>query len=63
MMHIVNQFYGPIPAAILIERSNNYGKTYQPWQYYAVDCQKSFGMPNNGRLSQPDSVNCQQQER
>lgn len=63
MFYIVSQFYGPIPAAILIERSVNYGESYQPWQYYAVDCQASFGMVNNGPLSEPDSVNCQVQDR
>ena len=63
VFHIVTKFYGPLPAAIVIERSVNYGKTYQPWQYYAVDCQKSFQLANNGRLSQPDSVNCLQTQR
>ncbi|XP_028396319.1 LOW QUALITY PROTEIN: usherin-like [Dendronephthya gigantea] len=58
VFHVIHEFYGPIPAAIILERSNDYGRSYRPWQYYAVDCQKSFGMLNNGPLGQPDSVNC-----
>ena len=56
----MNTFYGPVPAAIFLERSFNYGKTFEPWQYYAEDCKKSFNMVNNGPLNQPDSVNCLQ---
>ncbi|XP_067031738.1 usherin-like isoform X1 [Acropora muricata] len=55
---IVLTFYGPKPGAILIERSTDRGKTFQPWQYFAEDCRASFQLENNGQLSEPDVVNC-----
>ncbi len=56
-------FYSPPAKGIMIERSLNGGKTYRPWQYYADNCPRMFGLPNNGPLPQPDSVNCLQMIR
>ena len=58
VFNIVLTFYGPKPGAILIERSIDGGKMFQPWQYFAEDCKASFQLENNGRLSEPDDVNC-----
>ncbi|EDO46759.1 predicted protein [Nematostella vectensis] len=60
---VIMVFYGPPPEAILIERSRDRGSTYEPWQYFASDCQSSFGMENNGNLVNPDSINCIQYQR
>ncbi|XP_048585709.1 usherin isoform X2 [Nematostella vectensis] len=60
---VIMLFYGPPPEAILIERSRDRGSTYKPWQYFASDCQSSFGMENNGNLVNPDSINCIQYQR
>ena len=56
-------FYGPPAKGIKIERSLDGGRTYSPWQYFANDCQRMFGLVNNGPLTQPDSVNCLQVTR
>ena len=53
-------FYSPPAKGIKIERSIDGGKTYTPWQYYAEDCTRMFGLVNNGALTQADSVNCLQ---
>jgi len=58
VFYIVLTFYGPQPGAILIERSIDGGKMFQPWQYFAEDCKASFQLENNGQLSEPDDVNC-----
>ena len=53
-------FYSPPSRGIKIERSLDGGKTFMPWQYFADDCQRMFGLVNNGPLTAPDSVNCLQ---
>ena len=58
VFYVILTFYGPLPGALVIERSTDGGKTFQPWQYFAEDCVSSFMLPNNGPLTQPDSVNC-----
>nr|XP_047132108.1 usherin isoform X3 [Hydra vulgaris] len=60
-VYLVNiLFYSPPPQGIVIERSTNFGISFQPWQYYALDCISTFGMENNGQLLLPNSVNCLQ---
>ncbi|XP_039604526.1 laminin subunit beta-3 [Polypterus senegalus] len=39
---IVLDFKGPRPEAFVIERSTDYGKTWQPYLYLATDCHSSF---------------------
>ena len=51
-------FYSPPAEGMKIERSLDFGKSYQAWQYFAVDCLKTFKMADNGQLPEPDSVNC-----
>ena len=51
-------FYSPPAEGMKIERSLDFGKSYQPWQYFSTNCSKSFNMPDNGLLPNPDSVNC-----
>ncbi|XP_066923568.1 usherin-like [Clytia hemisphaerica] len=51
-------FYSPPAKGMKIERSLDFGKTYQAWQYFSDDCQQSFGIPDDGVLPEPDSVNC-----
>ena len=60
VFYILLTFYGPVPGAMVIERSTDGGQTFQPWQYFAADCVASFSLQNNGPLTEPDSVNCVQ---
>uniref|UniRef100_A0A8C4RX20 Laminin subunit beta 3 n=1 Tax=Erpetoichthys calabaricus TaxID=27687 RepID=A0A8C4RX20_ERPCA len=39
---MVLDFKGPRPEAFVIERSTDYGKTWQPYLYLATDCRSSF---------------------
>ena len=63
VFYILLTFYGPVPGAMVIERSTDGGQTFQPWQYFAADCAASFSLQNNGPLTEPDSVNCIQYGR
>ncbi|CAN9512145.1 unnamed protein product [Ophioblennius macclurei] len=40
--NLVLSFKGPRPNALVIERTQDNGKTWQPARYMATDCQKSF---------------------
>lgn len=51
----------PRPGAWILERSKDYGKTYQSWQYFAdsvTDCQSLFGITTT-RITRDDSVICE----
>ncbi|XP_078605919.1 netrin-G1-like [Branchiostoma floridae x Branchiostoma japonicum] len=37
-------FQSPRPYQMIIEKSLDYGATWQPWQYYARSCRDAFGM-------------------
>ena len=44
--HVVLSFRSPLPAAMVIEKSTDSGKSYQPVQYYSTNCTEDFGLPN-----------------
>lgn len=49
------------PAAMLIERSHDFGRTWQVYQYFAYDCAASFpGVPTTPRKSVKDVI-CESQ--
>ncbi|KAM4700936.1 laminin subunit beta-3 [Discoglossus pictus] len=51
-------FRSPRPAAMLIERSSDYGNTWLPYQYYAYDCAASFPHISRGRPHNVNDVRC-----
>ncbi|XP_071790086.1 usherin-like isoform X2 [Asterias amurensis] len=60
VFYVVLQFYSPQPTSVTISRRRNDTLDWSNWQYYAEDCMTAFGMPNNGPLLSPSSVNCLQ---
>ncbi|MGH0165489.1 UNVERIFIED_CONTAM: hypothetical protein FKN15_051624 [Acipenser sinensis] len=42
--HMIMVFKSPRPAAMLLERSQDFGKTWRPCKYYATNCNETFGL-------------------
>ncbi|KAG8504403.1 Laminin subunit beta-3 [Galemys pyrenaicus] len=46
LQDVVMDFKGPMPAALLVERSSDFGKTWQVYCFLAADCASAFpGVP------------------
>ena len=56
--HLVITFRSLKPAAAVIERSRDFGETYEPYQYYSEDCIGDFGMPDRSSIRTVDEVIC-----
>lgn len=52
------QFGSPRFKAAVLETSRDGGLTFEPIQYYANDCMEYFNLPNDGQITEADSVNC-----
>lgn len=51
----------PRPGVWALEKSINYGQTFQPWQYFAdtpSDCYNFFNVTSNRKISRDDDVIC-----
>ena len=58
---IIKMANSPRPGIFVLERSRDYGVTWQPWQYFAdtpSDCNTFFGMEAEQPISADDSVVC-----
>uniref|UniRef100_UPI00398E76A6 laminin subunit beta-3-like n=1 Tax=Pristiophorus japonicus TaxID=55135 RepID=UPI00398E76A6 len=56
-------FKSPRPAAMMVERSTDFGQTWKPYQYFADDCAASFPQIQTGQPRSFDDVRCQVQPR
>ncbi|NXX54353.1 LAMB3 protein, partial [Scopus umbretta] len=56
---ILLHFRSPVPAAMLIERSSDFGKTWEVYQYLASDCAAAFPHVPRGSPESWQDVQCQ----
>ncbi|XP_016089009.1 netrin-4-like isoform X1 [Sinocyclocheilus grahami] len=54
MSHVVMLFRSPRPAAMRLERSQDFGQTWETLKLFARNCTEMFGLP--GDVSQPGSL-------
>lgn len=55
--HLIIQFKTFRPAAMLVERSSDFGKTWKVYQYFAHNCDESFpGFPKHSQRSLTEVV-------
>ena len=59
--HLVIVFQTFRPAAMLIERSSDGGKTWKEYQFYAHNCTESFPHVKRGQRQRIDDVTCETQ--
>ncbi|XP_006633423.3 netrin-4 [Lepisosteus oculatus] len=45
--HLILVFRSPRPAAMLLERSQDHGRTWTPYKYFATNCTETFGLKDD----------------
>ncbi|XP_023188119.1 laminin subunit beta-2-like [Xiphophorus maculatus] len=58
--HLIMKFKTFRPAALIIERSADFGRTWRPYRYFAKNCTRTFpGIPANG-LHHTNDIICEE---
>uniref|UniRef100_A0A7M4FLA6 Netrin-4 n=1 Tax=Crocodylus porosus TaxID=8502 RepID=A0A7M4FLA6_CROPO len=47
LTHVIVVFKSPRPAAMVLERSQDYGQTWRPYKYFSVNCTATFGLQDD----------------
>ncbi|CAH2312063.1 netrin-4-like [Pelobates cultripes] len=47
LTHVIMVFKSPRPAAMVLERSHDHGKTWRPYKYFATNCTATFGLQDD----------------
>ncbi|XP_035875329.1 netrin-4 isoform X2 [Phyllostomus discolor] len=45
--HLIIVFKSPRPAAMVLDRSQDFGKTWKPYKYFATNCSATFGLEDD----------------
>ncbi|XP_064232930.1 netrin-4 isoform X1 [Aotus nancymaae] len=45
--HLIMVFKSPRPAAMMLDRSQDFGKTWKPYKYFATNCSATFGLEDD----------------
>ncbi|CDR00278.1 unnamed protein product [Oncorhynchus mykiss] len=52
LTHLILVFRSPRPAAMLLERSQDHGRTWKTLRYFARDCEDTFGLAEEARVKE-----------
>lgn len=56
--HLILVFRSPRPAAMTLERSQDFGRTWRMLQYYASNCSAAFGLEEGKKGGGRDGATC-----
>lgn len=51
LTYVSLSFCGPKPDSLALYKSSDYGKTWQPFQFYSSSCRKTYGRPNRADIT------------